>query len=379
MKRSKIDNYSGVALYSGGTDSTLAALLAHERVDDAPILLLMIDLGEPEGSTAQARTRAEQLDWPLRIVDGREEFARDFLAPAIRMRADYWGYPLGTPIGRAYQCKVALDFLGSLPPIKDTGRLLIHGCTARQNTRFRIERMARPEAGVVACGPLSERVYTRSEKVSLLESFGIVTGPSDDVARDENIFCRALEGDLLNTLVDPATLGMYSLVAALDETPDVPEVITITFEEGVPVALDRRAAALHTIIEECRTRGATHGIGRICVFEDTVPEIGYKERSIFESPASHILFPAHSYLEAAVLTKTERTVMRDLRFRWADIVYRGQWFGSEQSEIRTIADRMTGRLTGVVTVSLFKGSVTIQDADIPGSLLLKPGALPGAY
>lgn len=375
----RMDDYAGIALYSGGTDSTLAPLLASERLDGAPILLLMVDLGEPAGAVEQARARAEVLGWPLEVVDGREPFSAAFLAEAIRMRADYWGYPLGTPLGRAFQCRVASDRLAALPAGGAAGRLLIHGCTARQNTRFRIERSCRPEAGVVACGPLTERVYSRAEKVALLEQFGIQTGPSDDVARDENIFCRGLEGDMLNTLADPETLGMYSLVAPLHRTPDEPGTVRLTFDQGVPVALDDEPLMLHQIIERCRDLGACHGIGRICVFEDTVPELGYKERSLFESPASRVIFPAHEYIEAAVLSKMERTVMRDVRFRWADLVYRGQWFCSERVELADIADPMVARTSGSVTLTLHSGTVTVRDAEIPQSRLLRPGALPGAY
>jgi argininosuccinate synthase len=371
-------DYDAVALYSGGTDSTLAPLLARPHVGDN-VLLLMIDLGEPPEAITQAASRAEHLSWPFQVIDGRAEFAANVLAETIRFRGNYWGYPLGTPLGRAFQCRLATDILTQLHAHSPRTRYLIHGCSARQNTRFRIERSCDSQSEIVPVGPLVTATYSRPEKIARLEEHGIASGPSDNIARDENIFCKALEGDALNNLSDPASLDLYTLVANPKTAPDEGASLSITFENGAPVALNGDVMPLHELVATCRTLGATHGVGRICMFEDTVPELGYKERSIFESPASAILYAGHRYIEAAVLNHAERELIRDLRHQWARLVYRGSWFTSERTNLAAVAAPFHERIAGTVDVSLWKGNILIGDAVIPNSVMLTPGVLAGTY
>lgn len=377
-KMEPTQDYDAIALYSGGTDSTVAPLLARPTVGDN-VLLLMIDLGESPESISQAHERAKVLGWSFELVDGIAEFAQIMLSETVRFRGSYWGYPLGTPLGRAYQCQIASAMLAQLQAASPRRRFLIHGCSERQNTRFRIERSCDTQQDVFPLGPLVTTTLSRAEKVRHLEEHGISTGPSDEIARDENIFCRALEGDALNNLHDPDRLNLYSLVANAEDTPDLPTQITVGFESGIPISLDSEPLPLHDIVISCRDLGAEHGIGRICVFEDTVPELGYKERSLFESPASAILYAAHQYLESAVLGKAERELMRNLRHEWAELVYRGFWKTAERTELATLAEPLQSKVTGAVTLKLFKGTVAIGDADIPDALMITPGQLAGTY
>jgi argininosuccinate synthase len=373
-----IEDYDAIALYSGGTDSTLAPILARPTVGDN-VLLLMIDLGEPKDSMVQARERAKLLGWDFRLIDGTSDFAEQMLAETIKFRGNYWGYPLGTPLGRAFQCAVANKLMAELNVQEPRRRYLIHGCSARQNTRFRIERSCDTAEDIMPMGPLVTSTFSRAEKVELLEAQGIATGPSDNLARDENIFCRALEGDGLNNLLDSNSLGYFTLVKDLNDTPDDAELVTLGFESGRPVSLNNEPATLDAIVIACRDLGAAHGVGRICMFEDTVPELGYKERSLFESPASVILYRAHQYLEAAVLGKAERELMRTLRHEWAELVYRGNWAATQRLELAQLADRLQARISGSVDVTLWKGNCVIGAADIPDARMIRPGELAGTY
>ncbi len=100
---------------------------------------------------------------------------------------------------------------------------------------------------------------------------------------------------------------------------------------------------------------------------------------MFESPASAILYAAHQYLESAVLGKAERELMRNLRHEWAELVYRGFWKTAERTELATLAEPLQSKVTGAVTLKLFKGTVAIGDADIPDALMITPGQLAGTY
>jgi argininosuccinate synthase len=369
-------DYDGIALYSGGTDSTLAALLSRQFVGDH-ILLVMVDLGETSSSIEQARCRAELIGWDFLLVDGQEGFAREILAESIMMRASYWGYPLGTPLGRAYQLTTARALVDRLNSYRHRRRYIVHGCTALQNTRYRIERFLATVPDVEPFGPFVGCPLSRSEKVGLLAEYGISVVPGDGVATDQNIYCRAMEGDLLNTLDSPASLPVYTIVQDPDKAATCH--LSLTFESGLPIAVDGRKESLAAIVRECASRGARSGIGRICVFEDTIPELGYKERGIYEAPAAVLLATAHAYLEGAALTKLDRTIFRGLRQAWAEVVYRGDWHTSERQALGGEGRRLNRPITGNVILNLYRGLVEVGDAECENSLLINPNASHGAY
>ncbi len=178
-------NYGAVALYSGGVDSTAAPLLAKERLH-CPILLLMIDLGESQDSIERAAKRALMLGMDFKTTDGKESFATNYLSEAIRMNGNYWGYPLITPLSRAYIMEVAARFLPD-----DRPAYVIHGCTAKQNTRYRIEKACSLYPNMVPIGPFVTNPQSRIEKIQFLERFGITSGKGALFAEDQNIWGRA--------------------------------------------------------------------------------------------------------------------------------------------------------------------------------------------
>ena len=370
-------DYDGIALYSGGTDSTLAPLLAREQVGDK-ILLVMVDLGETESARAQAIERAEVIGWDLLITDQRRAFADNVLSEAIQMRASYWGYPLGTPLGRAFQLNFATQVVDLLNSHRRRLRYVIHGCAPRQNTRFRIERFLDHMPDVRPLGPLVTQMLTRQEKVAKLGEYGINAVLGDSVATDQNIYCRALEGDLLNTMDDPSSLPVYTNVASMADAHGQHQII-LTFEHGTPTRLNNDQTSLSEIVEECGKHGGRMGVGRICVFEDTIPELGYKERGIYEAPAAVLLATAHRYIEGATLSKLERVMFRELRQQWAEVVYRGNWYTTERYELGAEGARFNKAISGSVTLKLGPGTVSIGDAQCSESLLVSAEATRGAY
>jgi argininosuccinate synthase len=370
-------DYDGIALYSGGTDSTLAPLLAREHVGDN-ILLVMIDLGESEASLAQAAARADIIGWDFLLLDERENFGAEILAEAVQMRASYWGYPLGTPLGRAFQLGIASKIISALNSQRRRTRYVVHGCAAKQNTRYRIERYLSTLTNVEPAGPFTSRIVSRQEKVSLLSTFGIEAVPGDGVATDQNIYCRAMEGDLLNSFGAPAALPIYNVVADPLLT-DSEESLVISFESGIPVAVDGVQGGVADIVQTCAERGARAGVGRICVFEDTIPELGYKERGIYEAPAAVVLAVAHAYLEGATMGKLERTQFRTIRHSWAEVVYRGDWHTSERAALGDEGRRLNEPVTGSVSLTLRYGAINLGEAECPRSLLVSTEASRGAY
>jgi argininosuccinate synthase len=368
--------YRAVALYSGGVDSTVAPLLALEDLglQREEMLLLYVDLGGFVNRKSRAEQRAKVLGLDFTALDGRADFARNFLSEAIRMNGSYWGYPLITPLSRAYIVEAAaayLTFEGG------ETRYLINGCTRYQNTRYRIEKHCTLHPHFVAVTPFKYRNLTRQDKIEILQHYGMTPGKSAGIAEDENLWGRALEGGPLNDLEDVEAKGVFHVTQDFRSSSLEPDRITLRFDEGLPVAINGTSMPLHELIEHCALTGAKHGVGRIVVFEDTIPELGYKERGVYESPASAILYSAHQFLEDAVFTLSERKLKRQMDQQWAEIVYRGGWFDADRRELSGLARSFQTKLSGDVTLEVFLGHVRIMNAVVPNCGILGPQAIAG--
>ena len=356
------NKYSAVALYSGGLDSTVAPILAQSEIGKK-ILLLMINLGLPEESVKRAAERAKILNMDFHLIDGIKEFSEIFLSEAIKMNGSYWGYPLITPLSRAFMISKAFDFLDE--ELNDT-KYIIHGCTLNQNTRYRIEKHCKLKNEVIAFGPFLNKHLTRAEKKLILEKKGISVGPDFSIGEDETIFGRALEGQALNDLDDVEKNKLFVRVRSIEESPDNPTLLSLSFRNGLPVKLDDENARLDIIIKRCLEIGNINGVGRIAVFEDTIPELGYKQFGIFESAPSKILYHAHKFLEAAVFSKLEREIKRQLDHQWAEIIYRGGWFDKDRQEISSFCDSIEKKVNGDIVLKIYKGNISVKHAEIPG-------------
>lgn len=369
-------NYRAVALYSGGVDSTVAPLLALKDLELRPeeMLLLYVDLGGFANRKSRAEQRANVLGMDFTAIDGRADFSRDFLSQAILMNGSYWGYPLITPLSRAYIVEAAAAFLTFNG---GETRYLINGCTRYQNTRYRIEKHCTLHPHFVAITPFKYRNMNRQEKIEILQQYGMIPGKSAGIAEDENLWGRALEGSPLNDLSDMEAKGVFHVTQDIRSSSLPPDRFTLRFAEGLPIAIDDTLMPLHELIERCAEIGAKHGVGRIVVFEDTIPELGYKERGVYESPASTILYTAHQFIEDAVLTLSERKLKRDMDQRWAEIVYRGGWFDADRRELSDLARGNQSKVSGEVTVEVFLGHVRIMNASIPNCRILGPQAIAG--
>lgn len=368
--------YRAVALYSGGVDSTVAPLLALDDLglQREDMLLLYVDLGGFANRKVRAEQRAKVLEMDFAVLDGRADFARDYLSQAIFMNGSYWGYPLITPLSRAYIVDAAAAFLNFSG---GETRYLVNGCTKYQNTRYRIEKHCRRHPHFVAVTPFKDHLLSRQEKIEILQQYGMTPGKSAGIAEDENLWGRALEGGPLNDLGDTEAKGVFHITRDIRSATQPPDCFKLRFTEGLPVAIDDRAMALHELIEQCALTGAKHGVGRIDIFEDTIPELGYKERGVFESPASEILYTAHQFIEGAVLNLAERKLKRDMDQRWAEIVYRGGWFDADRRELSALGSGLQSKVSGEVTIEAYLGHVRIVEADIPDCRVLGPRAIAG--
>ncbi|MBW3609637.1 MAG: argininosuccinate synthase, partial [Actinobacteria bacterium] len=287
-------------LYSGGLDtSVMLKWIADEY--EAEVLTLTVNLGQPGEDYEVIEGKARRIGAvECFTVDAREEFARDFVLPAIKANALYGGgYPLFTALGRPLIAKLAVDYA------RRTGcDTIAHGCTGKGNDQVRIEATIAtlaPELKVIA--PVRGWQMGRDEEIEYARKHGIPVKGGTEVAPysiDDNLWGRSSEGRWIEDLAHAPDDDVFQLVTPPERAPDESQVVEISFERGVPVALDGEQLGLVELLERVGEIGARHGVGIVDHVEDRI--IGLKVRDIYEVPAAAIVMPAHAELEKLVGT-----------------------------------------------------------------------------
>src|SRR5947209_4550966 len=285
-------------LYSGGLDTSVMLTWIQDEYQ-AEVVALTVNLGQPGEDYEVIRGKAHQLGaLESHVVDAREEFAREYVVPAIKANAIYGtGYPLFTALGRPLIARLAVQYA------RDSGcDTIAHGCTGKGNDQVRIEATIvtlAPELKVIA--PVRSWRMGREEEIRYARERGIpVKGGTETVpySIDDNLWGRSSEGRWIEELGHPPQDDVFRLVARPEEAPDEPELVTIEFERGVPVALDGERLELVELIERAGAAGARHGVGIVHHIEDRI--VGLKVRDIYEVPAATTLLLAHQDLERLV-------------------------------------------------------------------------------
>jgi argininosuccinate synthase len=362
--KDKLNTYEAVVLFSGGTDSTLTALLTKDRVK-GKILLLTIDTGIGQDESKKAVDRAELLGMDHIVYDGIDEFSDVYISSAIKMNADYQGFPLGTPLARSMAFSIAIQCFSN----NEDKNLLVIGSTKRQNTRLRIERTLSRFNKIKVFAPIAERDWSRQDKVNYLKQYNIPVGMSDNFSTDENLWSRCTESHALNQINIQFDPQWFLLTKEITEASDQPQIIQLKFENGLPVTLNEEVLKLSQIIEKLNEIGKEHALGRIVNVEDT--SFGDKIRSIYEAPGASIILKAHRFIESLVLNKQERDHKDRLDKKWGELIYHGEWESPFRREFESEAIPFQYRVNGTLKIQLFKGSMGIIDGDVPDSLLLR--------
>src|SRR5882757_9027961 len=238
---------------------------------DAEVVALTINLGQPGEDYDVVREKALRLGAiDTRVIDAREEFARDFVAPAIKANAIYGlAYPLFTALGRPLIAKLAVDVA------RETGcDTIAHGCTGKGNDQVRIETTIAtlaPELKVIA--PVRSWAMGREEEIAYAREHGIPVKGGTEVAPysiDDNLWGRSSEGKWIEDLEHAPEDDVFQLVTPPERAPDEAEVVTLEFERGVPVALNGERLGLVALIEAVAAVGARHGVGIVDHIEDRI-------------------------------------------------------------------------------------------------------------
>jgi argininosuccinate synthase len=343
-------------LYSGGLDTSVMLRWIQERYE-AEIVTLTVDLGQPDEDWEVIVGKARDLGaLDAVVVDAREEFARDYVLPAIKANALYGGgYPLFTALGRPLIAKLAVQ------QARDAGcDTVAHGCTGKGNDQVRIEGTLAtldPELRVIA--PVREWRMGREEEIAYAREHGIAIKGGTETppySIDDNLWGRSSEGGAIEDLGEPPRDDVFQLVTRPEDAPDQPELVRVGFERGCPVSLDGRRLGLVELLERAADLGRRHGVGIVDHVEDRV--VGLKVRDVYEVPAAAIVLTAHRELENLVSTIHQNNFKRSLEDRWAYLCYSGLWHEPLRADLDAYMESANEPVTGEVTMRLYKGSAT---------------------
>lgn len=342
-------------LYSGGLDTSVMLRWIQETYG-AEIVTLTINLGQPGEDYSVVTEKAKQLGAvETVVVDAREEFAAEYVLPAILANARYGGgYPLFTALGRPLIAKLGVEHA------RRTGcDTIAHGCTGKGNDQVRLEATVAtldPELKVIA--PVREWQMGREEEIAYARKHGIPVKGGSEAAPpysiDDNLWGRSSEGRSIEDLAAPPPDDVFQLVTRPEEAPDEAETVTIGFEEGKPVSLNGDRMELVGLIDRAAEIGCRHGIGILDHIEDRI--VGLKVRDLYEVPAAEIILTAHQELEKLVSTIHQNEFKHILDRKWAYLCYAGLWLEPLREDLDAYMKSANRHVTGEITLKLYKGT-----------------------
>jgi argininosuccinate synthase len=334
---------------------------------EAEVVCLTVNLGQPGEDYEIIKDKALRLGAiECHVLDAREQFAREYLAPAIKANALYGGgYPLFTALGRPLIAKLAVE------QARASGcDTIAHGCTGKGNDQVRIEATVAtlaPELKVIA--PVRSWQMGREEEIAYAREHGIPVKGGTEVAPysiDDNLWGRSSEGRWIEDLAHAPEDDVFQLVTRPEEAPDEAEVVEITFEQGIPVALNGKQLGLVELIEAAAEIAARHGVGIIDHIEDRI--VGLKVRDIYEAPAAALILPAHQELEHLVCTIHQNQFKPQLDRQWAYLVYAGLWWEPLRGDLDAYMDHLNSRVTGTIGIKLYKGHARVVTRSSPNAV-----------
>lgn len=335
-----------VLAYSGGLDTSVAVhWLRVERGYE--VVAVACDVGQGIKGVRERALAAGAVESV--VVDAREEFAHDFVLPALAANVTYEGrYPLVSALSRPV---IVRHLVAAARKFGATA--VAHGCTGKGNDQVRFEvgtRALGPDLEIVA--PVREWGMTRDESIdyAIRENIPITASREKIYSIDDNLWGRAIECGAMEDPWNAPPDDVYSLTV---ETATAPIEVTIGFEGGVPVSLDGVPKTLLELIAELGTLVGSTGYGRIDMVENR--RVGIKSREVYEAPAALALIAAHQDLEQLTLERDVAHEKLRLEPRFAEVVYDGLWFSPLREAISAFVSSTQQHVTGEVRMRFNPG------------------------
>ena len=358
-----------VLAYSGGLDTTaiIPWLKEHFNYD---VICCCIDCGqgnELDGLEERAKLSGAEKLYIINMID---EFCDEYIVPCVQAGAVYENkYLLGTSMARPGIAKKLVEVAR-----KEGAVAICHGATGKGNDQIRFElgiKALAPDLKIIAPWRMTDiwTMQSREDEIEYCKSHGIDLPFSADssYSRDRNLWHISHEG---LELEDPSLEPNYDHVLMLGVTPqkapDKETEISLSFESGVPVALNGEKMKVSEIITKLNELGGANGIGIIDIVENRV--VGMKSRGVYETPGGTILMEAHDALEELVLDRATFEVKKDMGNKFAQIVYEGKWFTPLREAIQSFVESTQKYVTGEVKLKLYKGNIIKSGTTSPYSL-----------
>ena len=357
-----------ILAYSGGLDTT-AIIPWLKETYGYDVVCVCIDVGqesELDGLDERAKVCGAA---KLYIEDVIDEFCDDYIVPCVQAHAVYENkYLLGTSMARPLIAKRLVEIAR-----KEGATAICHGATGKGNDQVRFElgiKALAPDLMIIA--PWRDdkwKLQSREDEIDFCRAHGIDLPFAADssYSRDRNLWHISHEG---LELEDPSNAPNYDHLLVLGTTPekapDEGEVVTMTFEKGVPKSVNGKEMKVSDIIRELNTLGGKHGIGIVDIVENRV--VGMKSRGVYETPGGTILMEAHQQLEELILDRDTYTVKKDLGNKFADVVYEGKWFTPLREALEAFVKVTQEYVTGEVKFKLYKGNIIRMGTTSPYSM-----------
>ncbi|MFL5464663.1 MAG: argininosuccinate synthase [Gemmatimonadaceae bacterium] len=342
--------------YSGGLDTSIIVPWLKERYG-ARVICIAADIGQGEelaGVRAKAIASGAEECY---VEDLRQEFVENFVWPTLRAGAVYGRkYLLGTSMGRPLIARRQVEIARQVG-----ADALAHGCTGKGNDQVRFEltyAAFAPDLPVIA--PWREwDIRSREDAIAYAESHNIpITATREKIySRDRNIWHISHEGGALEQPAAAPPSDLFMLTTDPRNAPDESEEVTIGFVNGTPVSVNGAELDAVDLVTALNVIGGRHGVGRIDLVEDRL--VGMKSRGVYETPGGTLLYSAHSELEQLVLDRRTLAAKDFIAPRYADLVYEGRWWTTEREAYDSFVNVTQERVTGSVTLSLFKGTASV--------------------
>ncbi|EOH83329.1 argininosuccinate synthase [Enterococcus asini] len=352
-----------VLAYSGGLDTSVAIKwLVDEGYD---VVACCLDIGE--GRDMQfIKDKAIQVGAiESYALDCKEEFANEYALIALQGNTFYeQSYPLVSALSRPLIAKKLVEVAHAAG-----ATTVAHGCTGKGNDQVRFEvAIAALDPHLKVIAPVREWKWSREEEIAYAAEKGVPIPANLDnpYSIDQNIWGRACECGILEDPWAAPPKGAYAITAELEDTPDVPDMVEITFDAGVPVALDGEAMSFYEIIDELNILAGKHGIGRIDHVENRL--VGIKSREVYECPGAMTLMKAHKELEDLTFVTELAHFKPTIENQLADVIYNALWFNPLTDALIAFLKETQKYVNGVVRVKLFKGNAIVEGRKSENSL-----------
>ena len=345
--------------YSGGLDTSIIVPWLREHYD-ARVICVAADIGQGEDELRGVREKALASGAEeCYVEDMRREYVENFIYPTLRSGAVYnRKYLLGTSMARPIIAKRQVDVAR-----KVGADALAHGCTGKGNDQVRFEltyMTFAPDLKVIA--PWREAAWTIRSREDALEyaaarNIPVAATAKKIYSRDRNLWHISHEGGVLEDPNEAPPKDLFIMTADPEDAPNEAELVTIGFEHGTPVTVNGEALDPVQLIMTLNEIGGRHGVGRADIVEDRL--IGMKSRGVYETPGGTLLYTALSELEMLVLDRRTLAAKDAMSPRYADLVYEGRWWTTEREAYDAMVNVIVERVTGTVTLRLYKGNVII--------------------